>query len=192
VALAMTPRHAGTLRRLVSTAAASLLALAVVRVDALPQEEHAVKAAFLLNFAKYIEWPPQALPEAGPLTVVLLGERGVDLIEASLAGRNVIGRPIAVRRARKPADIVACHLLFVAGDVERQLPAALRALAGRPVLSISDVEDQATTDAVINLFMVDGRVSFGVNLDAASAAGLPISSKLLALARKVRVGGREK
>ena len=154
------------------------------------QGEYEVKAAFLLNFMKYVDWP-DAGEGSGPLTVVLLGARGTDQIEQWLTGKTAHGRTVVVRRERRAADVTRAHVLFVAADAPAT-DGAIRAASGTPVLTISEVEDASITGAVINLFVRDGRLAFGVNLDAAAAGGLQVSSKLLALARAVRRDGREK
>jgi hypothetical protein len=77
-------------------------------------------------------------------------------------------------------------VLFIASDVSAQLRNALRAVAGSPVLTVSDVPDAAQPEAVINLIAVDTRLGFQVNLELAEASGLQVSSKLLGLAKTVR------
>jgi hypothetical protein len=156
------------------------------------QDEYQVKAAFILNFVKYVEWPARSLPDGAPVTVVVLGEQGAGLIQQWLNGKTALSRAIAVRRVQTLSEISPCQVLFVAADAGTELSAALHAVAGQPVLSISDGEETRTTDAVINLSIIEGRVAFSVNLDAAADAGLPLSSKLVALARRVRISGREK
>lgn len=161
-------------------------------VAAAIQDEYQVKAAFILNFVKYVEWPSRSMPDDAPVTVVVLGEQGAGLIQQWLNGKTALSRAITVRRVQALSEIAPCQVLFVATDAGTELSAALRAVAGQSVLSISDGEETRTTDAMINLSIMEGRVAFSVNLDAAADAGLPLSSKLVALARRVRIGGREK
>lgn len=155
-------------------------------------QEYAVKAALVFNFMKFIDWPDPALstPSAS-LIVGVLSSSPVDEFEAALKDKEVKGRPIALRVFRDARDVQACHVLFITADGESQLPAVLRSVSGQAVLTVSEVLNAERADAVINLVAVDTRLGFQVNLDAADAGGLRISSRLLSLAVAVR-GGQQK
>lgn len=152
------------------------------------QDEYQVKAAFLLNFVKYVEWPSGSFGTGGRITVVMLGGTGAARMEEWLRGKTAQGTPLAVRRVGRPSDIGAADVLFVGPDALSLLGAALDSTAGRPVLTITEDEEGGVTDAVINLFVEDGRVAFAANLDAAASRNLRLSSRLCSLARTVRRG----
>lgn len=156
------------------------------------QDEHQVKAAFLLNFTKYVEWPATAFRGEAQITVALLGDRGTAQIAEWLEGKTAQARPLVVRRVSRPDDIGSPHVLYVGADALPLMDGALEAVSGRPVLTITEVEDRDVTGAVINLFVREGRIAFAVNLDAAASGGLQVSSKLLSLARTVRRDARKK
>ncbi len=148
--------------------------------------EYQVKGAFLYNFMKFVEWPEGAFTD--PVVVAVLGPAPVDQIEEAFRGKLVRGRRVVVQAHDGADRPPRCHLLFIASDARGQLRAALRAVAGTPVLTVSDVPEAAEPEAVINLVAVDTRLGFQVNLDLATASGLQISSKLLGLAKTVRGG----
>jgi hypothetical protein len=146
--------------------------------------EYQVKGAFIYNFMKFVEWPPAAFTD--PLVVGVLGSAPIADLEAALADKSVRGRRIVVRAVENAGQPGTCHVLFITNDVSAQLRNALRAVAGSPVLTVSDVPDAAQPEAVINLIAVDTRLGFQVNLELAEASGLQVSSKLLGLAKTVR------
>jgi hypothetical protein len=146
--------------------------------------EYQVKGAFIYNFMKFVEWPPAALTD--PLVVGVVGSAPLADLEAALKDKSVRGRRIVVRAVENAGQPGPCHVLFISGDPPGQLRTALRAVAGAPVLTVSDVPDAEQPEAVINLVAVETRLAFQVNLELAQASGLQVSSKLLGLARTVR------
>lgn len=154
-------------------------------------QEYAVKAALVFNFMKFVDWPPPALVPGGALVVGLLSGSRIPEFERAFAGKDVKGRPIVVQAFRGAREVRDCHVLFVAADVQAQLPEVLRAVQARPVLTVSEVLNAQQADAVINLVANDTRIGFQVNLEAAQEAGLRISSRLLSLASAVRGDARQ-
>lgn len=148
--------------------------------------EDAVKAAFVLRFAAYVEWPEDPEPDAN-FTVVVLGASEIGLrLQALAAGRSVMNRPIQVRRITSISDVGDAQILYVGADRRGNLHELLAPLAGRGVLVISDEERALDSGSIINLRMADQRVRFEVSLPSARRAGLRISSDLLALAVRVQ------
>jgi hypothetical protein len=150
--------------------------------------EYAVKAAFLYNFARFVEWPGEALGNGGsPLLVGVMGDDPFGgSIDQVVAGKNVNGHPIAVRRLRWGQDLRQCHILFISASEARRLPQILESLRGASVLTVADMEHFGQQGGVVRFLIEDGKVRFEINVDAADRAGLRISSKLLALAKIVR------
>ena len=156
-------------------------------VSAAPRsQEYALKAAFLFNFTKFVDWPPTAFAdEKSPLNLCVLGND--DPFETSLdelvANETVNGRPIAVRRLTRGADPGACHVLFIPRtERERQLE-VLAGLRGAAVLTVGESERFLADGGLINFFLDLKRIRFEVNLPAVERTPLKISSKLLRLAR---------
>ncbi|HRI43186.1 MAG TPA: YfiR family protein [Fimbriimonadaceae bacterium] len=147
------------------------------------QNEYDVKAAFIYNFTKYIEWPSSALPGNAPIVIGIVGRdpfgRSIDVL---LQGKTVSGRSLRVSRLNWGDDeVMNCHVLFVsAGSFD---PARLAKLRGRPILTVGESPGFTAKGGIINFVIEGGRVRFDVNPDLANAAGIQISSKLLSLAR---------
>jgi hypothetical protein len=153
-----------------------------------PPGEYEVKAAFLYNFAKFVEWPAEAFDDAdAPLTIGVLGEDPFgDTLEQTVKGKTANGRKLAIRRFHKVRDLQPCHILFISSSEKRHLSEILDRLKGSSVLTVGEVEGFAKRGGVINFFVEDNRIRFEVNVDAAKRAKLKMSSKLLRLARIVR------
>jgi uncharacterized protein DUF4154 len=149
--------------------------------------EYRVKAAFLYNFAKFIEWPPPtfAAPDT-PYSLCVLGQDpfGEDLDVA--AGENTVqGRRIVVKRLSDMKGITGCHILFVSNSEKRKLAAILEALGDAPVLTVGEDGEFTRMGGCLRFFLVENRVRFEINLPATERARLKVSAKLLALARVV-------
>jgi hypothetical protein len=166
-------------------AAASLLftpARATAQFD-----DQQVKAAFVLNFLKFVTWPGAPAAPDGPIDVVVLGADDLArAISQASAGQHIAGRAIVVRSVRKSGDIGAApHLLFIGVSERDRLPVLLRQFEGRPVLTVGDAAGYGTAGVVLNFYTSDTRIRFEANTTAAARAGLQISSHLLRLARIV-------
>lgn len=157
-----------------------------------PAPEYAVKAAFLFNFAKFVEWPNDAFADiASPLVLCVLGKDPFGDSLRSLKGKTVNGRPLAIRYVAVIEELDRCHLLFVSSSEKPVLPKILQATKGRSILTVGDMEDFARDGGIINLVKEESRVAIEVNLEAAQRSRLKISSKLLALAKIVKPGRRQ-
>ncbi len=163
----------------------SLLA-AVPQSGAQPQREYLMKAAFLFNFAKFVEWPAEAFE--GEDSVLILGVVGDDPFGAalqSLQGKTVKGRKLAVKRFESPLHLDRCHILFIPSSVQTTPQSVLESLQGWPVLTVGEKQHFAQMGGVINFVVRKNRLRFEINLDAGKRAGLVISSQLLKLADSV-------
>jgi YfiR/HmsC-like len=153
--------------------------------------EYAVKAAFLYNFAKFIEWPAGALPgPRGPVAFCILGEDpfGGEL-EQTVAGKMVQGRPVVVLHTEHLDGLARCHILFVGASERSRFDQILAAVARRPVLTVGEDEQFRQAGGIINFVLRQNRVRFQIDRRAAERAGLRISSQLLELAEAVSPGG---
>ncbi len=150
--------------------------------------EATVKAAFLYRFSGYVEWPDAAL-EATTASEFVIGVMGNDAVFAELEkivpGRNVAGRPLAVRRVRDIDALKGVQLLFVGRSESARLPAVIRVGLQRGILIVTESERGLEAGSVINFVVSDNRVGFEVSLDAAERSGHRVSSRMLAVARRV-------
>ena len=143
-----------------------------------------VKAAFLLNFTKYAEWPPVSFATpAAPLKLCIVGR---DPFGDALRPVTVGGRPLNIEREIADDALKTCHIAYITESEDRRLPRILALLQGKPVLTVSDIDGFAENGGMIELVLTDGRVRFDINLAAASTSQLRLSSQLLKLARSVR------
>jgi YfiR/HmsC-like len=148
--------------------------------------EQSVKADYLAKFAPFVVWPQDSF--ANPTAPLVLCVQGDDPFGESLdnltAGRSVGTHPIIVRRvARIDADS-GCHIAYLAGSSAQSAAAALKALEGRPVLTVT--EGEGGERGIVHLVQTNGRVRFAIDSAKAGQCGLAISSKLLALASEVK------
>jgi YfiR/HmsC-like len=171
---------------------ASLKAAVIAACVSLPipvvqtESAAALKAEFLLKFAKFTDWPSSALSRTTPLSICVAGAPEVAEALAVRVGEKVRGRPLSVREVISGASMPPCHMLYVAADHHVE-DGALRAVFAQPaVLSISDVRHFAHSGGIVELSVENDRMQFAVNVDAARRAGLQVSSRLLNLATIVR------
>ena len=150
--------------------------------------EYAVKAAFLYNFAKFVEWPPEAM--GGGSSPLVLGVLGDDpfhgAIDQVVAGKTANGRPLVVRRLKWGQDLRQCHILFISSSERKRLAEVLGALRGASVLTVADMDQFGQQGGMIQFVIEQSKVRFDINVGAAQTVRLKFSSKLLALARNAR------
>lgn len=148
--------------------------------------EPALKAAFVYNMAKFIEWPPEVLPDAAVFTVCVLNDRQFgEEFERTVSDRLFGGHRIAVRRVAPDGLFRSCHVLYASGITAAQVMAIDAALAGAPVLTIGDTDHFVQDGGIARLFLQNGRLRFEVNLRVARRNRLQINARLLALAARV-------
>jgi hypothetical protein len=152
--------------------------------------EYEVKAAFLLNFARLVEWPRGAFE--GEHTPLVLGVLGNDPFEGALGavveGRTAGTRPIEIRALSSLDEVGRCHIVFVTNPEPAPVPRILVAAEGSSVLLVGDTEEFAREGGAISFYREDGKVRFAINRRAAELAGLKISSRMLKLAKLVPEG----
>ncbi len=158
--------------------------------DLVTRDARAVEAASIRNFARYVTWPAVALPAPGaPWCVGVLGRDSfVEVLERTLRGRTEQGRPFEIRRAGSPWELPACQIVFVGDDDPARRRRALRALGGKPVLTVGDAPEFLREGGVIQ-FVVGDTVQMSVSLDQARAGSLQIQTKMLEVSREVLENG---
>lgn len=147
--------------------------------------EYDVKAAFLLNFLQFVEWPAAGTTNAStPMVIGVLGDYPFGTaLDETIKGETVQGRPLTIRRARQVTELKECQLVFVCRSEKPRIREILAALRGGCALTVSDVEQFCQHGGIIGLVNEGGRIRFEINQAAAEQSNIKISSKLLRLAR---------
>ncbi|HEY6937222.1 MAG TPA: YfiR family protein [Terriglobales bacterium] len=153
--------------------------------------EYQVKAAFLYNFAKFVEWPTQAFPgSSAPFRICVLGRDPFgDVLSNIVQGKSISGHAILSLQVQSPTEARSCHVLFLSPSDPGSLRQNLDQLREFPVLTVGERGDFLPLGGMINFVLDEDRVRFEINLEAAERHHLKLSSKLLAVARVVNVGG---
>jgi len=152
---------------------------------ALEQDEATVKAAFIYNFTKYVEWPPET---NGPLLICLLGEPDPLLTAlTTLEGKQSQGSNIHLRSTgRDGGSLEGCRVIVVGASETVRVAAILDSARKQPALTVSEIEHFADGGGMIGLVVDGTRVQFEINAQATQRANLRLSAQLLKLARKVK------
>jgi hypothetical protein len=172
---------------------ASLLAIAtclLVPVNAFSLEEateYEIKAAYLYNFAKFIEWPATAFPQPNtPMRLCIFDDGAVELsVTQTLKQKVVSGHPVVVSHVVTAEEGRSCHILFITSTHNRQIELLLGQLSQTSVLTVGEVHGFIQKGGIINFVSENGHVRFEVNDKAADQGGLHISSRLLTVAKLV-------
>jgi hypothetical protein len=174
--------------------ALSLCALLVISLPVgavAPASEYRIKAVFLFNFAQFVEWPPDAFADSGkPFVIGILGKDpfGAEL-DSVVQGETVAQRPLVIERYHSIVDLRDCNILYIARAEMDHLAEVLTALKGRSILTVSDADGDDQTGVMIRLVNRSDHIRLQIDVGAARAGRLTISSKLLRPAEIV--GGAE-
>jgi len=165
--------------------------------DASDSSEYLVKAGFIYNFAKFVEWPSTAFAE--PDSPIVIGVLGTDpfgeIINHVVEGKKIGMRGFVVRRfkwskeLKDSKDFKECRILFVSSSEKMRFEEIVEAVKGLPILTVGETPGFAERGGMIRLMLEDNRVRFEVNVDAAHDGNLNISSRLLTLARIISPTG---
>jgi len=149
--------------------------------------EYQIKAAFLYNFAKFIDWPPGSFPAPqSPFEICILGADPFgSAIDDTLRGKSIGDRTVVIERVKEPWRARQCQIVFVSSSEKQRLPEIIASLQGAKTLVVGETDRFADLGGTIQLTLEENHVRFAINTSAADGAGLRISSKLLALAKIV-------
>jgi hypothetical protein len=148
--------------------------------------EYEVKAAYLYNFAKYVEWPASAFArENAPLTLCIIGTSPLNEVIESLAGKTIKNRRLVIRQFSRIEDLNECHILFINAAVKTSYTQILASISSRPVLTVSDGTGFANTGGIIEFVPVGDKIRFKINNRTAQQVNIRISSHLLRLATTI-------
>lgn len=155
------------------------------RVQAQSANEYQVKAAFLYNFAKFVDWPAEAFGGSnGTLIIGVVGEDPFGgTLDQAINGKSIGGRSLVVRRLKWGQDLRSCQILYISSSERKHLPQIIQSLRGASVLTVGDMGQFNQQGGIINFILEENKVKFEINSRGADQARLRISSKLLALAR---------
>jgi hypothetical protein len=150
--------------------------------------EYAIKATYLYKLVPFVEWPPLAFASRqAPFFICVVGENPFDgYLSRAVAGHRVGTHPLVVRNLRTLEGEHGCRIVFISGLHDARLRLALAAVAGRPVLTVTDSTIDPDVPSVIHFVIEKGHVRFDIDLGAAARNDLKLSSKLLHLAVTVR------
>jgi hypothetical protein len=174
---------------LVAVAAASMLFFAeVLRGGDTPAASEAqIKAVFLFNFAKYVEWPAAAFPNAtAPIAIGVLGRDPFGDYLQHVEGKMLQGHPFVIKHLAPDSDVSGCQILFISHSEASRMREILEKTSALPILTVGEDEPFAQNGGIIRFVLKNGNVRLAIDLNAAQKAGLTISSKLLAVADVVK------
>ena len=174
-------------------ALAGLMFLVLTLAAGAPAQEekpsdYQVKAAFLFNFGKFVEWPTNAFAGAqSPLVIGVLGDDpSHGDLERVLAGRSIGLRRVEIREVQSPSELSGCQIVFITSIVPSAgMREALKNLDGASVLTVGETDGFCEAGGMINFVIENHQVHFDINNGAAVAVKLKISSKLITLARRL-------
>jgi hypothetical protein len=154
--------------------------------------EYQVKATYLYNFGRFVKWPGTFPAGKGDsFSVCVLGQDPFgSILDSTLAGETLEGKPVVLRRISKPQDAGECRILFISAKEEKHLKEILAALDEGGVLTVSDMPDFTRRGGMIQFVLEGDRVRFEINLATAERAKLVLSSELLKVAASVKRNGR--
>ena len=180
-------QHGSSFPHFIALTAASAFVLASMLHAQSAPTEYQVKAAYLYNFAKFVEWPPGVMSSESSFNICVLGHDPFDpALSTTLAGENIKGKNVVVKRISRVQDGVGCQILFISSSEEARLKEILEVLRRESVLTVGDMPQFTRRGGMIQFVMDANRVRFEVNLTSAERTGLILSSQLLKVAIGVR------
>jgi hypothetical protein len=184
----MLRRRRSAARRFLLGAAGAVLASGLtLRAETDPALELRVKAAFLYNFARFVDWPASAFASAdAPFVIGVFGDESIaQALEQIVKGKSIGNRVIQTRRIPDATRIHPCQILFVSQSETQQVALVVTAVGSAPVLLVGESPGFVAAGGTIGFTKEEGRVRFEASTAAAARANLKISSKLLRLATSV-------
>jgi hypothetical protein len=181
------------MRRYSRFAAVAVLTTSMMLLNAFPfalQEpstEYQVKAAFLYNFARFVEWPSESFPRPdSPFTICTAGDPFQGALDKTVQGETLDNRPLVARRMASTDDIRSCQILYIALSERRRTAEILTAAGTAPILTVGETDEFMNRCGIIRFVPRANQIHFQINPDAAQRASLKISARLLQLADIVR------
>lgn len=156
-----------------------------VQAQPAPSKEYQVKAACLLNFVQFIQWPASAFPDAKtPISVGVLGDDPFGrVLEQTFEDESIDGRKLLIKRATHVDELKACHLIFISKSEKERLSGILESLNAVSVVTVGEVDEFVQRGGIIKFYLEENKVRFEINVSAAERKALKISSQLLKRAK---------
>jgi len=148
--------------------------------------EYDLKAAFIYNFTKFIEWPNENKNNKPAMIVGIIGKDPFGPSISSIGGKNVRGKKLIIKDIEYLDNIRECDVLFIAASEKHRLKNILKYLVAKPILTIADTETFGERGVIINLYIENDKVKFEINAEAARKAGLKINPNLMMLGKLVK------
>ena len=168
-----------------ATLLCAVLAPQITRAESPVVTEYHVKAAFLYNFSRFVNWPQ---PIEQTFRICVIGENPFGKLLDSLIGKSVHDSILVVEEHSTLENVHDCQMAYISPSLEKQIDPVLAELKKHPILTVSDIDGFTHAGGMIELNLNGKKVSFAINTSAADTAGLSISSKLLNLATNVTAG----
>jgi hypothetical protein len=147
---------------------------------------HEIKAAYIYNFAKFVEWPNARFQKAGEsIHVCVFGDDPIGPSLEAIEGKTAGNKKVSIKQITSLQNVRGCEILFISNSEEAYLAKILKVISGSPILTIGDTEGFAEQGVIINFYLKNRTVRFEINPKAAIRAGLRISSNLLRIAKIV-------
>src|SRR5467141_3590402 len=164
--------------------------------DSSDSSEYLIKAGFIYNFAKFVEWPATAFAQSdSPIVIGILGTDPFgNLIDRIVENKKIGARGIVVKRLKWGTDLKdlkECKILFVGASEKAHLDDLVQIVKSLPILTVGETPGFAERGGVIRFVLEDNRVRFEINVEAARQADLTISSRLLTMARTIQPAAAE-
>ena len=147
-----------------------------------------IEAAFVYNFAKFVEWPAAVFSDSAALQICVPVDNALAGKLGLLQGREAQGHVIRIRALNINGDVSGCHILFVSAADDGRGSKLLHSVGGQPVLTVSDAPSFAEQGGMIGLFVESNHVQFAINRSIAEQAGLKLSARMLSMAHLVQSG----
>jgi hypothetical protein len=156
--------------------------------------EYEIKAAYLFNLLKFVEWPEVSPADAQTKWVIgIVGNSPIgDELTKLVESKNILGRELQVKTFQATDNLRVCNILFISDSEKKHLPAILAALRGSSVMTVADMEHFIDAGGMVQFVVEDARVRISIDVGATGRARLKVSSKLLVLARAVTAEGSAK
>jgi hypothetical protein len=163
-----------------------LLGVTLATAQQVQLPEYQLKAGFIFNFAKFVEWPADAFPEPqAPIIIGILGKTPFkDQLEQIIRGKTINSRAVTFKEFTAATEATNCHILFVSASEKDRLAEVFHGLDGKPVLTVGETEQFTGSGGMINFIAEGKKIRFEINEESAKRARLKISSKLLTLAAR--------
>jgi len=153
------------------------------------EAEYQIKAVFLEQFTRFIEWPDSSGESniTTPFVIKVLGKNPFgNILEQTYAKKKINNKTVEIQYISNPAEITDCHILFISSSLKSVLPEILCYTLNKPILTVGDTEGFAQQDVIINFYLSDNKVKFEINQKAAQDSGLTISYILFNIAKIVK------